>query len=157
MNKIFNKFNLTLNIWISVIINVALSIVLPLVAMGTVTLPIFLKGFAIAFPVSTIIVLLIPINRLGDMVASKFGLQPQTVPFTLVSTAVLAFILGSFMSLLMTYINAGAYTGLFTPAYFAAWFSCWGWALLAVYLSALVGIYTGLPLTMKLCGPPQGH
>ena len=63
----------------------------------------------------------------------------------------------TFMSMLMTYINAGAFTGLFTPAYFAAWYSAWGWALLSVYLSALVGIWTGLPLTMKLCGPPDRH
>ena len=157
LSKIFNKFNLTLNIWISLIINVALSIVLPVVDIGTVNLPIFLKGFGIAFPVSTIIVLLIPLNQLGDAIASKLGLKPQTIPFTLVSTAILALILGTFMSMLMTYVNAGAFTGLFTPAYFAAWFSAWGWALLAVYVSALIGIYTGLPLTIKLCGPPQEH
>lgn len=155
MKKIFNKFNLTLNIWISLIINIALSIVLPVIAMGTVNVPVFLKGFSIAFPVSTVIVLLIPINRLGDAIASKLGLKPQTLPFTLVSTAVLSFILGTFMSMLMTYINAGAFTGLFTPAYFAAWFSAWGWALLSVYVSAIIGIYTGLPLTMKICGPPK--
>lgn len=151
MKKIFNKFNLILNIWISLIINVALSIVLPVIAMGTVNVPIFLKGFSIAFPISTVIVLLIPINRLGDTIASILGLKPQTIPFTLISTAVLSFILGTFMSMLMTYINAGAFTGLFTPAYFAAWFS----ALLSVYVSAIIGIYTGLPLTMKIYGPPK--
>ena len=155
LNKILNKFNLTLNIYISAIINIALCIVLPIVAMHTLNWPIFLKGFAIAFPISTLIVLFIPINKLGDLVASKFGLKPQTVPFTMVSTAVLAFIVGTIMSLLMTAVNAGKFTGYFTPAYFGAWFSCWGWALLAVYVSALIGIWTGLPLTMKLCGPPQ--
>ena len=154
MSKIFNRFNLTLNIWISLIINAVLCIVLPLVAIGMVNLPIFLKGFAIAFPISTIIVLLIPINKLGDAVAGAFGLKPQTLPFTLVSTAVLALILGTFMSMLMTYVNAGAYTGLFTPAFFGAWMGAWPWALLTVYISALVGIFTGLPLAMKLCGPP---
>lgn len=155
MKKIFNKFNLILNLWISLIINISLSIVLPLVAMGTVNLPVFLKGFAIAFPVSTVLVLLLPLNQLGDFIAGKLGLQPQTIPFTFASTAVLSFTLGTFMSMLMTYINAGAFTGLFTPAYFSAWFSAWGWALLSVYTSALIGLYTGLPLTMKLCGKPK--
>lgn len=155
MGKIFNKFNLILNIWISLIINIALSIVLPLVAMGTVTFPIFLKGFCIAFPISTITVLLIPLNRLGDILASKLGLKPQTIPFTCVSTAVLSLILGTFMSMLMTYVNAGAYTGLFTSAYFAAWFSAWGWALLSVYISALVGLYSGLPLAMRISEMPK--
>ncbi len=155
MKKIFNKFNLILNLWISLIINIALSIVLPLVAMGTVNWSIFLRGFSIAFPVSTILVLLLPLKQLGDFIAARLGLRPQTVPFTFASTAVLSFTLGTFMSMLMTYINAGAFTGLFTPAYFAAWFSAWGWALLSVYVSALIGLYTGLPLTMKLCEPPK--
>ena len=155
MNRIFNRFNLTLNIYISVIINAALSVVLPMVAMGMVSTEIFLKGFAIAFPVSTIIVLLIPINRLGDLIASKLGLRPQSVPFTLVSTAVLALILGTFMSLLMTAVNAGKFTGYFTPAYFAAWLSAYPWALLSVYISALIGVFSGLPLCMKLFGPPK--
>lgn len=126
MRKIFNKFNLILNLWISLIINISLSIVLPIVAMGTVNLPVFLRGFAIAFPVSTVLVLLLPLNQLGDFIAAKLGFQPQTIPFTFASTAVLSFTLGTFMSMLMTYINAGAFTGLFTPAYFAAWFSCVG-------------------------------
>ena len=155
MRKIFNKFNLILNLWISLIINISLSIVLPIVAMGTVNLPVFLRGFAIAFPVSTVLVLLLPLNQLGDFIAAKLGFLPQTIPFTFASTAVLSFTLGTFMSMLMTYINAGAFTGLFTPAYFAAWFSAWGWALLSVYISALIGLYTGLPLTMKLCGEPK--
>ena len=155
MGKIFNRFNLTLNIYISVIINVALCIVLPLVAMGTVNLPIFLKGFAIAFPISTLIVLFIPINRFGDFIASKFGLKPQTVPFTLVSTAVLALIVGTIMSMLMTAVNAGKFTGYFTPAYFGAWLHAYPWALITVYLSALLGVFTGLPLCMKLFGPPK--
>ena len=154
MRKIFNKFNLILNIWISLIINIVLSIVLPIVAMGMVNFSIFIRGFAIAFPVSTIVVLVVPITKLGDFIASKLGCKPRSILFTMVSTAVLSLLLGSFMSLLMTAVNAGPYTGLFTPAYFGAWFSAWGWALLSVYISALFGIWTGLPLTMKLCGPP---
>lgn len=155
VNKIFNKFNLFLNIYVSVVINVALCIVLPIAAMGMLNAPIFFKGFAIAYPVSTLIVLFIPINRLGDALAGTIGLKPRTVPHTLVSTAVLAFIVGTVMSLIMTGVNAGPFTGIFTPAYFAAWFSAYGWALLSVYVSALIGVWTGLPLTMKLCGPPK--
>ena len=90
MSKIFNKFNLTLNIWISLIINVVLCIVLTFVATGGVTLGGFLFGFIIAFPVSTLIVLFIPVTRFGDFIAAKCGLKPRSVPFTLVSTAVLA-------------------------------------------------------------------
>jgi hypothetical protein len=155
LQKIFNRFNLTLNIYVSIIINIVLCIILPKVAMGMVTWPVFLKGFAIAFPVSTLIVLFIPLNRLGDFIASRLGLKPQTVPFTLVSTFVLAIILGTIMSLLMTAVNAGSFTGYFTPAFFGAWFSAYFWALLSVYVSALVGVFTGLPLAMKLCGPPE--
>ena len=60
------------------------------------------------------------------------------------------------MSLFMIAVMAGKYVGIFTPAYFGAWLHAWPWALLSVYVSALIGVWTGLPLTMKLCGPPPG-
>lgn len=143
------KFDFWLNIWISLIINVVLSIVLPLAAMGMITWGIFLKGFAVAFPASTIIVLVIPITKLGNFIAIKLGLKPQSLPFTLVSTAILALILSTFMSLLMTAANAG-----FGPHFVGAWLSAYGWALISVYVSALIGVWTGLPLMIKLIGPP---
>lgn len=145
-----------MNIYISVIINVALCIVLPLVATHHLDFPTFLKGFIIAFPVSTLIVLFIPINRFGDFIASKLGCKPRSVPFKLVSTAVLALIVGTIMSLLMMTIMAGKFTGYFTPAFFGAWVHVWPWALLCVYISALIGVFTGFPFTMKVAGPPPG-
>ena len=156
LHKIFNKFNLSFNIYVSAIINIALCVVLPVVAMGMLTWGLFGRGFAIAYPISTLMVLFIPIVPLGDLVATKLGCQRGKVMFTIVSTAILALIVGTFMSLLMTGVNAGKYTGIFTPAYFHAWIGAYPWALLSVYGSALVGIFTGLPLMMKLCGPPPG-
>ena len=149
--SIFNKFNLTINLYISLLINIALSIILPLAAMHMISLPIFLRGFAIAFPVSTIIALMIPINKLGDRLASALGLKPDTAPFRMVSTALFSLILGTFMSFLMTAVNAGI-----GPWFLAAWWSVYGWALLSVYLSALLGVFTAFPVAVRLCGPPPG-
>lgn len=149
MKRIFNKFNIIFNLWVSLIINIALCIVLPLVAMNMINWGIFIKGFLIAFPVSTLLVLFVPIVPLGHKVASGFGLAENSVPFTLVSTIVLALILGTLMSLLMTAVNAGV-----GPFFVMAWWSCYPIVLLTVYVTALIGIFTGLPLTMKLAGPP---
>lgn len=58
--KKLTKFDVILNIWVSLIINIALSAVLPalngFLAWGT-----FFSGFAIAFPVSTILVFVLPV------------------------------------------------------------------------------------------------
>ena len=150
--KKLTKFDLVLNLWISVIINAVLSIVLPLLATGSLTLMAFLKGFAIAFPVSTILVLVLPIVPLGNRFAAALHAKPNTPVFTILSTLVLALILGTFMSLLMTAVNAGI-----GPWFVGAWLSCYPMVLLTVYVSALVGIFTGVPVTMKLVGAPTQH
>lgn len=109
----------------------------------------FFSGFAIAFPVSTILVFVLPVVSWGAKFASLFKLKPNTPVFTIVSTIVLSFIVGTVMTLLMTAINAGI-----GPHFLAAWWSCYLLALLTVYLSALLGLFTGLPLTKKMLGIP---
>ena len=125
----------------------ALSIVLPALN-GFLTWGSFLSGFAIAYPVSTIFVFIVPVVAWGGRFAALFGLKPNTPLFTVVSTIVLALIMGTFMTLLMTAVNAGI-----GPHYFAAWWSCYPLALLTVYLSALLGIFTGIPLVSSLVKP----
>ena len=104
--KKYSKFDVILNLWISSVINVVLSIVLPAL-VGMLSFGTFLKGFVIAFTVSTILVFLIPVVDWGAKFASLFGLKPGTAGFTLVSTIVLALFLGTIMTLLMTAVNAG--------------------------------------------------
>jgi hypothetical protein len=146
----FNRFDVFVSIWISFVINVALSIVLPVVAIGFVSFPIFVKGFAIAFTVSTLFVFAVPVVKWGQKFADRFKAPPDSVPGHLLATVVLALIVGTLMSLLMTAVNAG-----FGPHYVQAWLSCYGWALLSVYLSALAGAATGVPLAKKLFGVPS--
>ena len=43
--KKLSKFDIFVNIWISLVINIVLSIMLPIVAIGTLNTAIFLKGF----------------------------------------------------------------------------------------------------------------
>ena len=125
--KKLTKFDVILNIWVSLIINIALSAVLPALN-GFLTWGTFFSGFAIAFPVSTILVFVLPVVSWGAKFASLFKLKPNT---------------------LMTAINAGI-----GPHFLAAWWSCYLLALLTVYLSALLGLFTGLPLTKKILGIP---
>ena len=146
--KKLTKFDVILNIWVSLIINIALSAVLPALN-GFLTWGMFFSGFAIAFPVSTILVFVLPVVSWGAKFASLFKLKPNTPVFTIVSTIVLSFIVGTVMTLLITAINAGI-----GPHFLAAWWSCYLLALLTVYLSALLGLFTGLPLTKKILGIP---
>ena len=75
--KKLTKFDVILNLWISLIINVALSIVLPALN-GFLTWGSFLSGFAIAYPVSTIFVFIVPVVAWGGRFAALFGLKPNT-------------------------------------------------------------------------------
>ncbi|MDR1965759.1 MAG: DUF2798 domain-containing protein [Synergistaceae bacterium] len=142
-----DKFGVILNVWISLVINVVLSILLPIIAMGFIDATIFLKGFAIAFTVSTIFIFVVPVVKAGDRFAALLGAKPFTIPAQMLSTVVVALSLGTLMTLLMTAVNAGV-----GPHFVAAWLKCYWKALLAVYMSALAGIWTGIPLTKKICG-----
>lgn len=144
------KFDVVINLWISLVINVVLCIVLPLAAIGMINLPIFLKGFALAFTVSTLFVFIVPIVPLSNKFASLFGAKPHSVAETLISTVLLALCLGTLMSLLMTAVNAGI-----GPWFIKAWLSAYGWALLSVYCSALLGAFTGVPLTKAILHIPK--
>ena len=88
--KKLTKFDVILNIWVSLIINIALSAVLPALN-GFLTWGTFFSGFAIAFPVSTILVFVLPVVSWGAKFASLFKLKPNTPVFTIVSTIVLSF------------------------------------------------------------------
>lgn len=149
MKKIFNKYNLFINIYISLIINVALACVLPLLAVGTLNFMLFIRGFAIAFTISTLLVLFVPLNLLGDKTARAMGLKEGGVPFRFMSTLVLAAILSLVMSLIMTAVNAGV-----GPYFFNAWRHLVLYVFLSVYATALIGNFIAFPLAMKLFGPP---
>ncbi|HWQ74707.1 MAG TPA: DUF2798 domain-containing protein [Syntrophomonas sp.] len=146
-----SKFDIILTLWISLIINIVLGVALPLAAIGFITWHIFRVGFAIAFPVSTIFVIVVPITKWGDNFAALFKLKPHTVPQQLVSTFIVALLFSLFMSALMMAINAGI-----GPHLFGAWLSVYPYAFISVYVSALVSIWTGIPLTMKILHIPKG-
>jgi hypothetical protein len=140
------KFDVILTIWISLVLNAAMSAALPVFAMGFVNLEIFLRGFAIAFTVSTIFVFAVPVVKWGEMFAAACGARPRTVPAQMLSTVVLALILGTGMTLLMTLVNAG-----YGPHFIPAWLSCYPKALVTIYFSALAGLWTGIPIAGQIC------
>ncbi len=144
------KFDVIVDLWISLVINIVMSIVLPVLAIGFITWDIFIKGFIIAFIVSTIFVFVIPIIKWGQDFAAFFNAKPRTVMSQLLATVIVALMLGTPMSLLMTAINAGI-----GPHFVAAWLSCYLYTLLTVYVSALIGVWTGIPLAMKVCRIPK--
>ncbi len=150
MPKKIDKFTIVLNLWMSLFINVVFCILLPLIAIGTVSWGIFLKGFLVSFPISTLVIFFVPIVAWGNRFATLFGVKEKSTPFVLLSTIVVALIMGTFMSFLMTAVNAGI-----GPWFFGAWLSVLPISLLAAYVVSLIGIGTGLPIAKKLDEPPQ--
>jgi len=145
------KFDTVMDLWISLVLNIIMSIALPLIALHFITWGIFFKGFVIAFVVSTIFVFIVPIVKWGNKFAAALGAGPNTLVSQLLSTIIVALVLGTLMTMLMTAVNAGI-----GPHFLGAWWSCYPYALVVVYISALVGIWTGIPLAVKLAGPPPG-
>ncbi|MPN07570.1 hypothetical protein SDC9_154841 [bioreactor metagenome] len=144
------KFSVVLDLWISLVINVILSIVLPLLAIGMITPAIFLKGFVIAFIVSTAFVFIVPVIRWGDHFAALFKVKPHTLPSQLISSLLTALCLSLLMSALMTAVFAGI-----GPWFLDAWLPIYPYAFLAVYLSLQIALFTGLPIARAICGVPK--
>jgi hypothetical protein len=76
--------------------------------------------------------------------------KPQSFPAKMLSTIIVALILCTCLSLLMTAVNAGV-----GPWFVAAWLSAYPFAMLSVYVSALAGILTGVPLTKAILHIPK--
>lgn len=144
------KFDIILGLWISVLMNTVLGIFIPLIAIGSITWGIFLKDFAIAFPISTIFAFIVPINKWAGKFALFFNAKPHTIISQLLSAIITAIIFGLLMSLLMTAVNAGI-----GPHFIGAWLSTLPYVVIVVYISSLIGVWTGIPLVKKVCKVPS--
>lgn len=149
------KFDIILTIWISIVISIVMSAVLPVLAIGWDTVrhfffQIFIKGFLISFPLSTLFVLFVPVQKLAGAFASALKAKPMTIPFHLLSTIVTAICVGTLMSFVMIAVNAPP------DQILNQWLPNWPKAIVVVYISALIGVSTGIPLTKKICGIPGG-
>jgi hypothetical protein len=150
MNKMC-KFDIFVNVWVSLIINIVLSSVLPLVVNGMLTPAVFLKGFAIAFTVSTALYFGTR-SKSGPKVCRAFQSKAAKLHCPIAVDDGVTLILGILMSLFMTAFNEGI-----GPWFIDAWLSCYGWTLLSVYVSAIIGAITAIPLATKLFGVPEAE
>lgn len=145
-----NKFDILLNVWVSLLISIVLSAVLPLLAGAENTFPLYFQGFVISSVVSYILATVLPVVKWGSMFAGLFKQNPRTLPGQLLSTIVMAFILGTFMSFTMTAINIG-----FPPFFMAAWLTAYPWALLVIYAMANISLWTGIPVVKRFMQLPD--
>jgi hypothetical protein len=149
------KFDVILNLWVSIVISLILSFVLPMIATGHLTVAEYCSGFAVSLVVSFVLVMFLPVVKLGDMFAAKCGAKPFTLPRQLLTTIVLALIMGTIMSLFMTWWGVRVIPG-WQNFFFGAWLKAFPWALLVIYVSANISLWTGIPLTKKILGIPPG-
>lgn len=145
-----NKFDILLNVWISLLISLVLSAVLPLLAGVENTFPLYFQGFVISIVVSYILATILPVVKWGNLFAGLFKQKPRTIPGQLLSTIILAFILGTFMSFTMTAISIG-----FPPYFIPAWLSAYPWALLVIYVMANISLWTGIPIVNRFMRLPD--
>ena len=149
------KFDVVLNIWVAFLISAVLSIVLPLIAKGGLTVGEFFSGLGISFVLSFVLVLVLPIVQLGDKFAAACSAKPHTMPRQLLTTVVLALIMGVIMSLVMNWWGLHAVPG-YENFYWSAWLKSFPFALIVIYIMANISLSTGIPLTKKILGIPQG-
>lgn len=149
------KFDVILNIWVCIVICAVLSFALPMIAKGTITLPEYLSGFIVSTILSFILIMFLPIIKLGDSFAAKCGAEAHTVKRQLLTTIILALIMGTIMSIAMTWWGLRNVPG-YQEFFWMAWFAAFPWALLIIYASANVALWTGIPLTKKIMGIPSG-
>ncbi|MDR0653525.1 MAG: hypothetical protein LBG12_09510 [Synergistaceae bacterium] len=149
------KFDVYLNVWISLVISAILSFTLPLIANGHVTAGEYMSGLFISFVISFVLVLVIPVVKWGDLFAAKCGAVPHTASGQLLATIVLALVIGTFMSLIMTWWGVRNVPG-FQNFFLSAWMNAYPWALLVIYVSANISLWTGIPLVKKLLGIQSG-
>jgi hypothetical protein len=149
------KFDVYLNIWVSLLISAVLSFALPMIANGHVAAAGYFSGLALSFIVSLILVLAIPLVKLGDMFAALCGTKPHTIPRQLLSTVVLALIIGTAMSLIMTWWGVRNIPG-FQEFFLSAWLYAYPFALVILYVILNISLWTGVPLVKKLLGIPGG-
>ncbi len=149
------KFDMILNLWVSLIISLILSYALPMLATGGVTAGGYISGLIVSFIISMVLVTFVPLVKWGDMFAAKCGAKPFTVPRQLLAAIVLVLIMATVMSSSMTWFfihNIPGYQSFFL----SAWLHAYPWALLVVYISANISLWTGIPLTKKILGIPSG-
>lgn len=150
------KFDTILNIWVSLIISLVLSYALPMITNGSITTGEYFSGLIISFVISFILVMLIPIVKLGDMFAAECGTKPNTIARQLLSTIVLVLIMGTVMSLIMTWWglhNISDYTSFF----FTSWLHAYPWVLFIIYITSNISLWTGIPLTKRILGISSGE
>ena len=146
-----DKFGLIVTIWMCFFLAVVLSILLPIISTGSVTLAVFLEGLIISFVISLIISLIIPLMDWGGKVAAAAGAKPGTLPWHLVSTAVLTLIMATLLSLIMVYYFLPATARMY---FLTAWLGVYPFVLLGIYVSALVAAPIGVAIAKRCTNIP---
>lgn len=146
-----DKFGLIVTAWMCFFLAIVLSILLPVISTGSVTVGVFLEGLVVSFVISLVISLIIPLMEWGGKAAAACGAKPDTLPWHLVSTAVLTLIMATILSLVMVFY--------FMPPearshFLFAWISVYPFVLLGIYVSALIAAPIGVAIAKKCCGVP---
>lgn len=154
----FTKFDVVLNVWISLILNFLLNLFVPLCTGAGLTFASFISCFAIAYVISFLLALFVPIMQIADKFANLFKLKLGTIPHLLVGNVAAAIIMASIMNAVMvvwSIKDVPGFTSILIPAILAGW----PYAIFFAWIGQCIGIWTGVPLAKKILGetPIDGH
>lgn len=148
------KLDIILGIWISLINSLVLSFAIPLIAHSPITVQSYFAGLLLPFILGIVLVTLIPLPKWGNAIAGKLGTKPQTLQRQLVAAIFLVIIMGTIMTLCMSWWNLHTIPD-YTNIFFFAWLKIYPWALLVIYVSSNIAMWTGIRLAKKILHIPE--
>lgn len=147
------KFDVLLNVWVSLILNIFLNTIVP-IANGTgLTLSSFASSYVLGVIIGFILITFLPIAPLGNKFGDLFKLDRGDIKHQLVSNVLVALIMATIMSSFMTWWGIKDVPG-YQDFYVASVVSSYPLSLFLTWLSQNIALCTGIPLVKKALGIP---
>ncbi|MBQ8094762.1 MAG: DUF2798 domain-containing protein [Clostridia bacterium] len=149
---------------ITVIMAAIMGVIMAVAAIFVNHLPfapgVLLKNIVISFLVALVIGLIVPHKQLGDRLAAKCGLKPESLGFKLVSNLVPSLIINTANTCIISGVNILPNPGIPQQLRMGIWGSSilGGWPIMFVvsYIASYFAQIIAVKCAMKICPPPKG-
>ena len=142
-------FSLVLGIWIAFVNTLIICFAMPLIIAGKITLIQYFSNMPLPFILGIVLVTLIPLPKWGNMIAGKLGTKPGTFKQQLIASFFMVIIIAPIISFSMMWWNVHRMPN-YTTFLMSTWISALPKVILAVYISANIAIWSGIPLVKRI-------
>ena len=155
-----NHFGMIVSSVIALLMGIFMAVAIMIIQHTPFTWINIFETWGIIFLMITLILMIVPVNLLGDKFAKKIGLKARTLSFALVSNIIPSLIFNTIMSLVMPAtgifyneaIPAEARVGAWMDAFVSGWLP----TFVISYFCALVAAKIGELAACKTIGIPDG-